>query len=484
MRKESDFIGSREIPKDALWGIHSLRAQENFPDQTPFHKEWFMAVGIVKKACYKTYLGFLKGIDRKFPNQEFPFQLIDKNLIENLQDVASEINDGEHFENFIVPAIQGGAGTSINMNVNEIISNRALQIAGKDIGDYSKIDPFEHANVFQSTNDVIPTSLKVAAIKLLQELEESINELRLAVEKIESKYRNVLRQGYTQMQAAVPTSYDKLFSTYNNALSRDWWRVSKCFERIKEVNLGGGAIGTGLSIPRFFIMEVVPNLQKLTGLPITRSENLSDATSNQDGFVEVHAILKAHAVNLEKMVSDLRLLGSDLFHNRELNLPQKQVGSSIMPGKINPVIPEFIISSAHKVYSNDMMISNLAGQGCLDLNAYLPSIGHALLDSIKLLIASNKTLADNLFKQLIIKSNPIEDNLLKNPSVATALSPYVGYHKAAKLAKEMKIHQISILEANEKLKIIDMQSLENLIKPEELLKLGFIIGDTINSEQR
>lgn len=484
MRTESDFIGSREIPKDALWGIHSLRAQENFPDQTPFHKEWFMAVGIVKKACYKTYLGFLQGIDRKFPNQEFPFQLLDKNLIENLQDVASEINEGKHFENFIVPAIQGGAGTSINMNVNEIISNRTLEIAGKNIGDYSQIDPFEHANVFQSTNDVIPTSLKVAAIKLLQELEESINELRLAVEKIESKYRNVLRQGYTQMQAAVPTSYDKLFSTYNNALSRDWWRVSKCFERIKEVNLGGGAIGTGLSIPRFFIMEVVPNLQKLTGLPITRSENLSDATSNQDGFVEVHAILKAHAVNLEKMVSDLRLLGSDLFHNRELNLPQKQVGSSIMPGKINPVIPEFVISSAHKVYSNDMMISNLAGQGCLDLNAYLPSIGHALLDSIKLLIASNNTLADNLFNELEIKSNPLENSLLKNPSVATALSPYVGYHKAAKLAKEMKKHQISILEANEKLKIIEVQSLKKLIKPEELLKLGFIIGDTINSEQR
>jgi len=484
MRTESDFIGNKEIPKGALWGIHSLRAQENFPDQTPFHKEWYMAVGIVKKACYKTYLGFLKGIDRKFPNQEFPFQLIDKNLIENLQNVASEINDGAHFENFIVPAIQGGAGTSINMNVNEIISNRALQIAGKDIGDYSKIDPFEHANVFQSTNDVIPTSLKIAAIRLLQELEESINQLRLAVEKTESNYRNVLRQGYTQMQAAVPSSYDKLFSTYNNALSRDWWRVSKCFERIKEVNLGGGAIGTGLSIPRFFIMEVVPNLQKLTGLPITRSENLSDATANQDGFVEVHAILKAHAVNLEKMVSDLRLLGSDLFQNREVHLPQKQVGSSIMPGKVNPVIPEFVISSTHKIYANDMMISNLSGQGCLDLNAYLPSIGHALLDSIKLLIASNKTLAENLYKELKIKSNPIEDSLLKNPSVATALSPYVGYHKAAKLAKEMKKYQISILEANEKLKIIDVQSLEKLIKPEELLKLGFIIGDTINREQR
>ncbi|WP_421918140.1 lyase family protein [Marinifilum sp.] len=480
MRIESDFIGERQIPKNALWGIHSLRAKENFPDNTAFHKEWYMAIGIVKQACYKTYLGFLTGINSKFPDQEFPFQLLDKNLLEELDEVASEINLGEHFEHFIVPAIQGGAGTSMNMNVNEIIANRALQKAGENCGDYKKIDPFEHANVFQSTNDVIPTSLKVTAIRLLQKLEESINNLRLQVENTESKYRNVLRIGYTQMQAAVPSSYDKLFSTYNNALSRDWWRVSKCFERIKEVNLGGGAIGTGLSIPRFFIMEVVPNLRRLTGLPITRSENLSDATANQDGFVEVHATLKAHAVNLEKMAADLRLLASDLFKNREVQLPKMQVGSSIMPGKVNPVIPEFVISSAHKVYANDILISNLSGQGCLELNAYLPSIGHALLDSIKLLIAANHALAQNLFKELLIESGLTEENVINNPSVATALSPYIGYHQAAKLAKEMKNKNISIVEANQILNVIEPSKLKSLIEPEELLKLGYRIGDTIN----
>ena len=227
-------------------------------------------------------------------------------------------------------------------------------------------------------------------------------------------------------------------------------------------------------------MEVVPNLQKLTGLPITRSENLSDATANQDSFVEVHASLKAHAVNLEKMAADLRLLGSDLFVNREVHLPQKQVGSSIMPGKINPVIPEFVISVAHKVYANDVMISNLSGQGCLELNAYLPSIGHALLDSIKLLIAANNTLADNLFRKLKIKSNTAENGILKNPSVATALSPYIGYHQAAKLAKEMKTNRISILEANAKLNLIAEKLLNKLIQPEELLKMGFRIGDTLS----
>ena len=183
------------------------------------------------------------------------------------------------------------------------------------------------------------------------------------------------------MQEAVPSSFGILFSTYNEALSRDWWRVSKCSERIKQVNLGGGAIGTGLSLPRFFIMEVVPELRKLTGLPLAHSENLSDATSNLDRWVEIHATLKAHAVNLEKMSSDFRLLSSDLAGDKIISIPDRQVGSSIMPGKINPVIPEFVISAAHKIYSNDVLISSLCGQGTLELNAYLPVIGCAVIES-------------------------------------------------------------------------------------------------------
>jgi len=241
---------------------------------------------------------------------------------------------------------------------------------------------------------------------------ESINLLRKEVETVESKTRNTIRRGYTQMQEAVPTSYDKLFSSFNNALSRDWWRVSKCFERIKEVNLGGGAVGTGLSIPRFFILQAVPALQKLTGLPVTRGENLPDTTSNLDSIVEVHAILNAHAVNLEKISSDIRLLASDLFKHRSIKLPEKQVGSSIMPGKINPVIPEFVISAAHKVYVNNQLITQLAGQGTLELNAYIPVIGHAMLESLKLLIAANKTLA-KIFSQTC--SSLILRTLLKKP---------------------------------------------------------------------
>lgn len=482
MRTEQDFLGKKSLPTDALYGIHSLRAQENFPDRTPFHLEWYQAMGQVKLACYYTYEKFRQAALDRFKNEELPVQFIDKKITDSLIKAAKQVAEGKHFDQFIVPAVQGGAGTSINMNVNEIISNLALIETGEQPGHYETIDPFEQANVYQSTNDVVPTALKVASIHLLEQLEEVINNLRFQVEKTESKYRNVIRQAYTQMQAAVPSTYDRLFSTYNNALSRDWWRVSKCFERIKEVNLGGGATGTGLSIPRFFLMHVVTELQHLTGLPVTRSENLSDTTANLDSFVEVHAILKAHAVNLEKMVNDLRLLGSDISRHQEIQLPQRQVGSSIMPGKINPVIPEYVISVAHKVYSNDLLISNLCGQGCLDLNAYLPLIGHALLESLKLLISANQTLKDKLFQDINIRKSGDHQHEYLNPAIVTAITPYVGYHKAALLAKHMKQNNVDIFIANKQLQVITEEKLKTLMKPESLAQQGYSLNDLISKD--
>jgi aspartate ammonia-lyase len=475
MRTEADFIGSLEIPKDALYGINSVRARENFPDSSPFSIEWYKAVGTVKQACYETYLKFKQAAGAKYAHKNITF--IPDDIINALITSAIEVGQGKHFDHFIVPATQGGAGTSINMNINEIITNNALININKKPGEYNTIDPIEHANIYQSTNDVIPTALKVAVITLFKDLDELINEVLLSLEKVESQTRNHLRQAYTQMQAAVPSSYDKLFSTYNNALSRDWWRVSKCFERIKEVNLGGGAIGTGMSIPSFFMMEVVNQLQKLTGLPITRSENLSDNTANLDSYVEVHATLKAHAVNLEKMTADLRLLGSDLFINREVFLPKKQIGSSIMPGKVNPVIAEFVISAAHKIYANDQLISSLCAQGCLDLNAYLPTIGHALLESIKLLISCNITIKDNLLEGILFKQTDHKNTLFMNPSVTTALSPYIGYHQASQLACLMNEKKCNIFEANHQLKLVTEETLSKLLKPEQLLRLGFRLKD-------
>ena len=436
------------------------------------------AVGITKLACYNTYRKFRIAAESKF-GKELPFKIINDNILDALCKAASAVSEGNHLDQFIIPAVQGGAGTSINMNINEIITNSALILSGHECGQYDIIDPIEDANIYQSTNDVIPTALTVAVMKLLQDLEEKINILRQKVEGFEKQYRDKLRPGYTQMQAAVPSSFGLLFSTYNEALSRDWWRVSKCTERIKQVNLGGGAIGTGLSLPRFFIMEVVPELRNLTGLPLAHSENLSDATSNMDKWVEIHATLKAHAVNLEKMSSDLRLLSSDLIGDKIISIPDRQVGSSIMPGKINPVIPEFVISAAHKIYSNDVLISSLSGQGTLELNAYIPVIGCAVIESINLLIACNMTLLNNLFSGLLINETAGYEAVINSPSVTTALSPHIGYHKAAELAGLMKEKKIDIFEANDILKLIDETKLKSILEPGNLLKLGFSLDESI-----
>jgi aspartate ammonia-lyase len=477
MRTEKDHIGEVSIPADALYGIHSYRARENFPAQVPFPEEWYRATGIVKLACYRTHRKLLKAMQKEHPDMVGHLRIPDELTLDALESAAAALSGGSYFDQFIVPGTQGGAGTSINLNINEIITNAALLELGKKPGQYQFLDPIEGANLFQSTNDVIPTALTVAVMQLLNDLEEGVNKSRFSLEQLETRYRNSLRLGYTQMQEAVPSTYGMLFSTYSEALSRDWWRVSKAFERIKVVNLGGGAIGTGISIPRFFIMEVVPALKKLTALPVTQSENLADATGNLDKWVEVHAILKAHAVNLEKMVSDLRLLSAGLSEEREIELPALQVGSSIMPGKINPVLPEYIISSAHRIYANDSKITSLCALGCLELNAYLPEIGIAMLESLKLMISMNKALNEKMLRGLEVNENLAARKLFRSPAVTTALSPLLGYKRAGELAKEMKKSGADIFTANRSLGLVDSELLKKLMETDQLLKKGFTIDD-------
>jgi aspartate ammonia-lyase len=475
-RIEKDSLGQKQIPSDALYGINAIRAKENFPGNTTFPVEWYKAVGVTKLACYNTYKKFRNAALEKF-GSKLQVKIISDNILDALIKAAGEVADGMHYEQFIVPAIQGGAGTSINMNINEIITNSALLATGNKCGEYTLIDPIEHANIYQSTNDVIPTALTVAVSRLLQILEEQINTVRQKVEELERNNRENLRPGYTQMQEAVPSSFGILFSTYNEALSRDWWRISKCSERIKQVNLGGGATGTGMSIPRFFIMEVVPELRNLTGFPFAHSENLSDATSNLDRWVEVHATLKAHAVNLEKVSSDLRLLASDIAGEKTLRLPDRQVGSSIMPGKINPVISEFVISAAHKIYSNDILISSLCGQGVLELNPYIPVIGYSIIESLNLLISCNITIHNNLLNGLKVNEAIGYKALINSPSITTALIPHIGYHKASEIALMMKEKAIDIFEANKIMKTLPESKLETILQPGNLLKLGFSLDD-------
>ncbi len=479
MRKEKDFIGIVEIPDNALYGIHSLRAKQNFPYKTPFSLNWYKALGTTKLAVYKTYRKFKQAALKKYPVKGGKLNFISDEILDLLIDTAYEIAQGKYFEYFIVPAIQGGAGTSINMNINEIIVNASLLKMGEQAGNYSVIDTLEHANIFQSTNDVVPTSLKVAVLKLLVDLEEKINHLRSKIEFLEKEYSNSLRIAYTQMQEAVPSSYGRLFSGYNDALSRDWWRVSKCFERIKQVNLGGTAIGSGITASRFYIMEVVQELQKITQLPVTRAENLEDNTANLDSYVEIHGILKAHAVNLEKFANDIRLLSSDILINKDLEIPKKQVGSSIMPAKVNPVISEYIIGVAHKIYANDQLISSLSAQGVLDLNAYLPLIGNALIESLELLIAANYSFTHNLIAGLVIRENIAKEKLYRSPAIVTALLPYIGYNNSVLLAQKMKNEELDVFSANNLLQMLHPEKLKSILSVDNLLKTGFVLDDLL-----
>lgn len=477
MRTEKDFLGDLSIPADALYGIHSRRARENFPDNTPFPEQWYRSLGMVKHAWYLTYKDYITAIRKKYGQSREDVRVIPDDVLGAMIRAAEEVSEGMHFMHFIVPGISGGAGTSINMNVNEIITNRALQIAGRAPGDYSRIDPIEDANIFQSTNDVVPTSLKLTVMNMLDNLETRINTVRIAAESIEKEHFHSLRPGYTQMQEAVPSSFGRLFSTYNNALSRDWWRVSKASERIKVINLGGGATGTGLTVPRYCIFKVTDVLRDLTGKPVTRSDNLADATCNLDSFVEVHAILKAHGVNLEKMVSDIRLLASDVAGGHGIAIPPRQAGSSIMPGKINPVIPEFVISACHRVYANDVLISSLAAQGCLELNPYLPAVGNAMIESLRLLCSCDEALHGKLLTGLQITPDIGHRQLLHSPVTTTAMIPYIGYGKAAKVAHIMKERGVDIFIANREAGAMEEAHLAHITEPRNLLRLGYSFSE-------
>lgn len=473
MRNEEDFLGKVSLPADALYGIHALRASRLFDNCTVFPLSWYRAIGLVKQACYQTTANFISAAGKKHPGKRLPYGCENPQIFIVLEEVAAEVAAGHYFDSFIVPALQGGAGTAINMNINEIICNAALLKTGGTPGDYHRIDPFIHANIFQSTNDVIPSALKLALMRQLQLLEDEINRLRSGMERHEKAHRSSLRLAYTQMQQAVPSSFGILFSSFSDALSRDWWRISKCFERIKTINLGGGATGTGIAIPRFFIMEVVPVLRRLCGLPLTRSENIADTTQNMDAFVEIHATLKANAVNLEKIAADIRILSSDLIGQKEMLIPRKMVGSSIMPGKVNPVISEFVIACSHKIYCNDMLISSLCGQGCLDLNPYLPVFGAALLESIHLLVQACHSLNENLIAGLEVVTGAATEKLFHGPAITTALLPHVGYKNASRLAVFMRERGVDIHEANDSLKVLEKDVLEAILRPENLLKMGF-----------
>jgi aspartate ammonia-lyase len=359
------------------------------------------------------------------------------------------------------------------MNINEVIANRALQLLNKEPGNYSYISPLDDINLHQSTNDTYPTALKIAAIRLLRNLEQNVLNLQEAFQQKEKEFAHIVKIGRTQLQDAVLTTLGREMSAYAEAFSRDRWRIYKCEERLRLVNLGGTAIGTGLGAPKKFIFRVVDQLRENTNIGLARAENLIDGTQNTDVFVEVSGILKALASNLLKVSNDLRLLtsGPDAGIG-EITLPEKQAGSSIMPGKINPVIPEAVAQVAIRVMGNDQVISHACSSGNLELNQFMPLIADTLLENLTLLDNAASVFQKNCISGIVANEEVCKRNVENSTATITALIPVIGYEKASEVLKKAKKELISIKEAVVKTEILTTREFEELVSPESVCKLG------------
>jgi aspartate ammonia-lyase len=464
MRQESDALGALPLPEGALYGIHTLRAVGNFPvSGQHLYPEFIRAYAMVKAAC-------------ALANADIGH--LDAQHADAIVAACREIADGKHADQFPVDPYQGGAGTSTNMNVNEVAANRALQLLGRQPGDHAFLSPLDHVNLHQSTNDTYPTALKVAALWLLKDLEAAVSRLQEAFQAKESAFAQVVKVGRTECMDAVPLTLGMEFGAFAEAISRDRWRIFKCRERIKQVSLGGTAIGTGLGAPREFIFRAADHLRALTGLPISRAENLVDATANADPFVEVSGILSAFAANLLKISSDLRLLASGPATGLgEIRLPALQAGSSIMPGKVNPVIPECVAQVALRVMANHQAVTLVAGLGQLQINQFLPLLAHSLLESLRLLTNAAGLFADKCVAGITAEEARCRELVEKSHALATMLVPALGYGTVSRLLAEADAKGLPLADHLEATGLLDPETAHALLSPKRMRKLGYEEGD-------
>ncbi len=461
-RIEKDSLGEHEVLAGALHGIHSERARSNFPlSRRPVNTSLIRAYGQVKQACCRvnSSLGYLGEFEGK---------------AEAIERACGEVASGLLTESVIVDALQGGAGTSLNMNINEVIANRALQLLSKDCGDYSVISPLDDVNLHQSTNDTFPTALKVAAILDLHILEGELVALQEVFQQKEKNFAHIVKIGRTQFQDAVLTTMGREMAAYAEAFNRDRWRVYKCEERLRVVNLGGTAIGTGLAAPRKFIFKATEALREITGIGLARAENLVECTQNADVFVEVSGILKACAVNLHKVCSDLRLMSSGPEAGfGELMLPAVQAGSSIMPGKVNPVIAEAGAQAAMLVMGNDQIIASCCAAGSLELNPFLPLVADKLLESIQVLAAACKVLRERCVDGMLVNEDCCRKYVEASTATVTALLGHISYDECAKIAHEAAESGRSVREVAVSGGYVTDEEFEQLCSPEAVCRLGF-----------
>ena len=451
-RIERDVLGEVDLPENAMYGINTARALENFPLG---HKRTAMpliyAMVTVKKAAALTYA-------RLGVREDGIYQAIAA--------ACDAILAGQYDDAFVTEALQGGAGTSTNMNVNEVIANAALVILGKKPGQYDVIHPLDDVNRGQSTNDVYPTALRIAAIRQLRELSKACADLQEAFQHKEQAYEKTYKLGRTELMDAVPMTAGEEFGAYAQALSRDRWRLYKIEERLRMVNLGGTAIGTADTASRQYRYEVIEQLRQLTGIGLAAAEYPVDLTQNNDVFVEVSGLLKALAVNLMKIANDLRLMNSGPHGGiGEIRLPARQQGSSIMPGKVNPVIPEVVSQVAFHIIGHDTTITMAAEAGQMELNAFEPVVFYNLFDSITTLTHAVDTLTTNCILGITANEKRCRELLDASVGITTALCPYIGYKKAASLAKESLKTDIPVKTLVLKYGLLKENELDSILDP-------------------
>ena len=458
-RVEKDSIGVKDIPEEVYYGVQTLRAAENFHiTGLNMHPEIINSLAYIKKASAIT-------------NCEVG--ILEKKKAQAIVQACDEIIEGKFHDDFIVDPIQGGAGTSLNMNANEVIANRAIEILGGKKGDYTIVNPNDDVNCGQSTNDVIPTAGKMTSLHLLQNLKKQLLRLYDALNEKAKEFDHVIKMGRTQMQDAVPIRLGQEFKAYSVAIMRDIHRMDKAMDEMRTLNMGGTAIGTGINADENYLRRIVPNLSEISGMEFIQAFDLIDATQNLDSFVAVSGAVKACAVTLSKMSNDLRLMSSGPRAGfGEINLPAKQNGSSIMPGKVNPVIPEVVNQVAFNIIGNDMTITMAAEAGQLELNAFEPIIFYCMFQSIDTLAYAVQTLVDNCITGITANEERCRDLVENSDGIITAISPHVGYQKAADIAKKALKTGESVRNLILQEKLMDEEELSRVLDPINMTEPG------------
>lgn len=461
IRLEKDSIGQIEVEKSAYYGANSLRAKQNFPiTGYQADEKLIKAITEIKKAC-------------AIENEKVG--LLTKDKLAAIVNACDSLIQGEYHDQIIVDPIQGGAGTSFNMNLNEVIANIANEMMGGQLGVYDKVHPNDDVNKGQSTNDVIPTAGKMALIRYFAELKEEALLLIESINRKADKFSDVFKMGRTQLQDAVPVSLGQEFRAYAHVLERDLKRFDLAIETLSYVNLGGTAIGTGLNADENYVKEIVGVLSALSELDLQQCEDLIDGTQNLDSFLFASSVLKTFAVNLSKMSNDLRLMSSGPQSMvADIKLPPRQAGSSIMPGKVNPVIPEVVNQVAFSVIGNDMTVCMAVEAGQLELNAFEPIIFYKLFESLKTLKNAIYTLRVNCIEGITVDREKLLHQVESNVGLITALAPHIGYAACSEVAKEAQktgksIRQI-VLEKN----ILSEEKLNHVLDFEKMVKPGIV----------